>query len=60
MHICIMKKISLSTVKNSMRRDELRAIKGGSACINRCVSAICYWYGMSAECGTSSAMVCYS
>lgn len=55
-----MKKISLSTVKKSMRRDELRAIKGGSACINRCVSAICYWYGMSAECGTSSPMVCCS
>ena len=53
-----MKKISLSTVKNSMRRDELRAIRGGSACKSSCVSSFCYFYGMKAECGSASPMVC--
>ena len=36
-----MKKISLSTVKNSMRRDELRAIKGGSGSNCGCYAAFC-------------------
>ncbi len=54
-----MKKISLSTVKNSMRRDELRAIKGGSACIHGCKGApICDLYGYKSECGSNPPVCC--
>ena len=53
-----MKKISLSTVKNSMRRDELRAIKGGSACRSTCSAPFCSMYGYKAECGTQPVVCC--
>lgn len=46
-----MKKISLSTVKNSIRRDELRAIRGGSACSFVCYSYACSQFGYRTECG---------
>ena len=46
-----MKKITLSTVKNSLKRDELRNVKGGSgnyAC--QCARDFCNWLGMKTNC----------
>lgn len=53
-----MKKISLNTVKNSMKRDEMRAIKGGSACKSPCNAPFCQLYGYKAECGTQPVVCC--
>ena len=46
-----MKKISLKTVKNSMKRDEMRNVKGGSGGQNcYCWSFQCAWKGVSMDC----------
>ena len=37
-----MKKISLKTVKNSMKRDEMRSVKGGSGCCGSTNTSQCY------------------
>ncbi len=43
-----MKKISLKTVKNSMKRDEMRSVKGGSGWENCPYSSpSCNWKGRS-------------
>jgi len=45
-----MQKISLKTVKNSLKRDEMRAIKGGSGRNCSCSRPVCSMYGGTADC----------
>ena len=52
-----MKKISLKTVKSSMKRDEMRSIKGGSGnCTQRTLG--CYYQGSKLWFNTTAYYAC--